>query len=190
MTGPGDIDPHAPFEDEDEVDGLDLTPRQAPPVGGADVDRGRRLVVLGVLGLLVVALVVVAYQGLSNATVFFRNADEAVAERDQLGDRRFRMQGVVVDGSVVSDGLVVTFEVTHGGVTVPVRHQGDPPELFQPSIPVVLEGRWSQTDDRFESDRILVKHDETYSAENPDRVDDYDEDGDPDPDDTAAGTGS
>src|SRR3546814_4246885 len=47
------------------------------------------------------------------------------------------------------------------------------PELFQPDIPVVLEGRWSDEGDWFASDRILVKHSEDYEADNPDRTDDY-----------------
>ena len=167
------VDPHAPFEDEDDVDGLDLTPRQAPPVGGGDAGRGRRTAVIAVLGLLAVALVFMAYQGLSNASVFFRNADEAVAERDTLGDRRFRLQGTVVDGSVEPDAGSGRFAVSFNDVDVDVVHRGDPPELFQPGIPVVLEGSWSQTDETFESDRILVKHSEEYEAENPNRTDEY-----------------
>jgi cytochrome c-type biogenesis protein CcmE len=166
------VDPHAPFEDDDD-DRLDLTPRQAPPVGGGSTDRGRRMAVIGVLGLLAVALVFMAYQGLSDASLFFRNADEAVEQRDALGDRRFRLQGTVVDGSLEPDAGTVRFAVTHADVEVDVVHRGDPPELFQPGIPVVLEGRWSADDDTFESDRILVKHSEEYEEENPERTDDY-----------------
>ncbi len=173
---PSDLD--APFENDDDVDGLDLTPRTAPPVGGTgQVDRGRKLAVVGVLGVLLVALVFMAFQGLSNATVFFRNADEAVAERAELGDKRFRLQGTVVPGSVEPDGTAVRFVVEHDDVQVEVLHQGDPPELFQPDIPVVVEGRWSESDPWFASDRILVKHSEEYEAENPDRTDDYVGDG-------------
>jgi cytochrome c-type biogenesis protein CcmE len=40
--------------------------------------------------------------------------------------------------------------------------------MFKPGIPVVLEGRF--TGDVFTSDRILVKHSETYIARNPERV--------------------
>ena len=171
MVMKDDLD--APFENEDAVDGLDLTPRQAPPVGGGDTARTRRIAVIGVLAVLAGALIFMAYQGLSDASVFFRNADEAVAERESLGDRRFRLQGTVTAGSVEPDGSVVRFAVSHGGVEVPVVHRGDPPELFQPGIPVVLEGRWSDGQPWFESDRILVKHSEEYEAENPERTDDY-----------------
>jgi len=130
------------------------------------IDTRRRLwlagaVVLGALGFLV-------FQGLGNATLYFRTADEAVAQRGQLGERRFRIEGDVVDGSVRQNGNDVTFILTSKSVEVPVVHQGDPPELFRPGIPVVLEGRFQG--DHFASDRILVKHSETYVAENPDRV--------------------
>jgi hypothetical protein len=113
-TDPPQPDPHAPFENTDDVDGLDLTPRQAPPVGGGSADRGKRIAVLGALSVLVVALVFMAYQGLNNATVFFRNVDEAVAQRDTLGDKRFRLQGSVVDGTVDADGTTVRFSPCSG----------------------------------------------------------------------------
>jgi cytochrome c-type biogenesis protein CcmE len=167
------IDPHAPFEDTDDVDGLDLTPRPAPPATRASTDRGKRIAILGALGLLAVVLVFLAYQGLNNATVFFRNVDEAVAERDDLGDRRFRLQGRVVPDTLEADGTTVRFVVQHAGVQAQVRHVGDPPELFQPDIPVVLEGTWSDEGEWFASDRILVKHEEEYEAENPERTDDF-----------------
>ena len=130
------------------------------------IDTRRRMwlagaVVLAALGFLV-------FQGLGNATLYFRTADEAVAQRSQLGDRRFRIEGDVVDGSVRQVGNDVSFTLTSKSVEVPVRHRGDPPELFRPGIPVVLEGRFQG--DYFTSDRILVKHSETYVAENPDRL--------------------
>jgi len=118
-------------------------------------------VVLAALGFLV-------FKGLGKATVYFRTADEAVAQRVSLGDRRFRIQGTVVAGSVRNTGNDVAFAIESNGVTVPVVHRGDPPELFQPGIPVVLEGRFRG--EQFASYRIVVKHSETYVAENPQRV--------------------
>jgi cytochrome c-type biogenesis protein CcmE len=127
--------------------------------------RGR----LWIAGVVVVAaLGFLVFQGLGNATLYFRTADEAVAQRAELGDRRFRIEGDVVDGSVRQVGNDVSFILTSKSVEVPVRHKGDPPELFRPGIPVVLEGRFQG--DYFASDRIMVRHSETYVAENPDRV--------------------
>ncbi len=141
---------------------LDLRPRQAA------ARRGRR----GLAGMVVAGLVLVAgfvlWRGLSSATVYFYNADEAVEQRATLGDRRIRIQGTVVAGSVVSQPTGVTFEVTYNGVVARVDHTGAPPELFQENIPVVVEGRWEG--EVFAGDDLLVKHDEVYVEDNGERL--------------------
>ncbi len=165
----------------------DLTPRAARPGGR------RRRAPWAVLALVavVVALVVVVLNGLGDATLFFRNADEAVAQRESLDDRRFRIQGRVVDDSIVPTDTGVDFVIAHGDVEVTVSHRGDPPDLFQDNIPVVLEGSWARVGDEgvvgpvegvptddgwfFASDRFFVKHEEVYVEENPERTDDYTE---------------
>ena len=126
----------------------------------------RRLLVAG--AVVVAALGLLVVRGLGNATVYFRTADEAVAQRQSLGDRRLRIEGTVVGGSVAESGGNVSFRIESKAVEVPVVHHGDPPELFKPGIPVVLEGRFRG--DAFSSDRILVKHSESYVADHPERV--------------------
>jgi cytochrome c-type biogenesis protein CcmE len=143
---------------------LQLAPRRPPSARG----RGRWAAVAIVLVL--AALAFVATKALSDAALFFYNADEAVAKRDDLGDSRFRLQGTVQEGSIVDTGDGVDFVVRFNGVEVAVHHRGDPPELFDEGEPVVLEGRWDRTVDVFDSDRMLVKHDERYDAENKDRI--------------------
>ena len=162
-TGPADdLDGHGHLGDPAE-EGTDA-PRRRARSGGR-----RRWLPLIVLGLVVVAIGLFVSKGLSDATLYFRNADEALAQRDDLGTKRFRLQGTVV-GEPVSHGDTVDFEVAYDGVAVAVRHAGDPPELFRPGIPVVLEGAWDADEAVFDSDRIMVKHDESYESK-----DDYDE---------------
>lgn len=155
--------------------GLDLTPRTGPG-GAAPRRRSSRWVVLGVLALVLVAGVFVV-RSLGSATVFFLNADEAVAQKQDLADKRFRLQGTVVPGSVTRTADGVSFAVTYKGVQVPVDHVGDPPQLFQPDIPVVLEGHWNDSQTAFASDRIMVKHTEEYDAKNPERLTDAESQG-------------
>lgn len=120
-------------------------------------------VVCGALAFLVI-------QGLDNATTYFRNADEAAAQRDELGSRRLRLQGSVVPGSVRTTGDEVAFAVEYHCVAVDVRHRGDPPELFVDGIPVVLEGAFAEGTDTFASDRIMVRHTSEYREEEGDRL--------------------
>ena len=115
-----------------------------------------------------VALGFLLFQGLGDATLYFRTADEAVAQRESLGERRFRIEGTVVPGSVQSSDNDVAFRIAGNTTEVTVVHQGDPPELFKPGIPVVLEGRFAG--EHFASDRIMVKHTEDYVADHPERV--------------------
>lgn len=140
----------------------------SPEATPSGVGRRRAWIAFTVI---VAALGFLVFRGLGDAAVYFLTADEAVAQRESLGDRRFRVEGVVVAGTVTRSEDGVSFRISEGGVTVDVDHRGDPPELFQPGIPVVLEGHWRG--ERFASDRILVRHTEEYRAENPERVEDY-----------------
>jgi cytochrome c-type biogenesis protein CcmE len=153
--------------------GFDLTPRTGPADGAAPGSAGgrgrsRRLLAVGALVGVLAALGFVLFQGLNDAATFFYNVDEAVEQRDDLAGDRFRMQGNVIDGSVVETPTGVEFTITYNGVEVPVVHTGTPPELFGPDIPVVIEGTFEG--DGFASDEILIRHDNTYDEENPDRI--------------------
>ena len=149
---------------------MELSPRTAPdPSDQTTAPRRRSLWAYGILAVVLVAVGVVAYQGLTSASLYFYNADEAVEERDALGDKRIRVQGTVQEGvETTADG--VSFTIAFNGVEVPVIHDGDPPELFEPGIPVVLEGHWAADAEPFLSDEILVKHDEQYEADNGERI--------------------
>lgn len=150
---------------------VDLTPRPVE-LGGARRSGGVGWRVFALVLVVLAALAFVLVRGLGDATLFFYNVDEAVAEQASLGERRFRLQGDVVDGSITRTPTGADFVLAHNGVEARVHHEGDLPQLFQPGIPVVLEGRWDGQ--RYASDRMLVKHSEVYTAEHPDRVDGYD----------------
>ncbi len=134
---------------------------------GPDSPRRRlrvRWIVAAVVCVGVVVWMIVG--GLAKNLVYLKPVSEAVAERADLGTRRFRMGGTVVPGSIVETDGGVRFEVVEGGVTAAVDHAGDPPDLFEECAPVVVEGRWGS--DSFRSDRLLIKHGEEYSPEGED----------------------
>lgn len=176
---PGDPgSPGLPGDDDLPAGGL-ATADSADQAGGRGAAPSRRrrsgLRALVVLALVAGAIGFLAFRGLGDATTYFYNVDEAVEQRSSLGDDRFRMQGTVLDDVDEPGTGEVAFTVTYDGVTAEVVHAGDPPELFQPGIPVVIEGSWDG--ETFRSDRIVVKHSSEYEAENPDRLSEAEDEG-------------
>jgi cytochrome c-type biogenesis protein CcmE len=119
----------------------------------------------------------VMLQALGSAATFYRNVDEAVAQRDELGTKRFRLQGTVEQETIERTGEGVNFMVTFNGVEVPVEHYGDPPEMFKANEAVLLEGRFEPGSDTFDSDLMIVKHSEVYESENEGRIKDAEQGG-------------
>ncbi len=130
--------------------------------------RRRQWLVVGVVALLAIAFFVI--QALGNATLYFRTADEAIAQRTSLGEKRFRIEGLVKNDSIHTEGSFTDFAIESKGTSVDVRNAGQPVGIFREGIPVVLEGRFRAGGNVFESDRLLVKHTADYEAKNPGRV--------------------
>lgn len=147
---------------------LDVTPRTGEHTRSAGGSPTRKYVAVGALVLLLAALGFVVFNGLTDASTFYYNVDEAVAKQASLGDQRFRMQGNVEPGSITQTDDGVDFVLAFGDAKVDVRHKGDPPELFSSDIPVILEGSFAG--DEFVSDEILIRHDSSYEEENGDRL--------------------
>lgn len=130
--------------------------------------RSRRPIFVGII--VIAALGFLIGKGLDNATMYFRTADEAMAQRGALEGKRFRLEGTVVHGSIVSNGPYVNFVVAGKDTKVNVRNEGQPVGVFQDDIPVVLEGKFVAGSNTFDSDRVMVRHSAEYTAKHPDRV--------------------
>lgn len=111
--------------------------------------------VLLVLGA-VVALVLNAFQ--SNLVFFYSPTQIAAKEAPQ--GRTFRLGGLVEQGSLRRDGLVVSFVVTDTVQSIPVRYEGILPDLFKEGKGVVAQGQLQGG--IFVAREVLAKHDENY----------------------------
>jgi cytochrome c-type biogenesis protein CcmE len=110
------------------------------------------IVILGALGFLLA-------RGLANALNYYLTANQAVAQRAQLGTSDFRIQGKVLPG-VHEVGTTLHFMITAKNVDVDVVSTGSPPQLFRVGMPVVLDGHWQG--DVFSSFQIMVQHSSSY----------------------------
>ncbi|MGA2528716.1 MAG: cytochrome c maturation protein CcmE [Acidimicrobiales bacterium] len=156
-----------------EAGAAPLGPSRQAKAPSPEQRRQRRR--LGVVGLVIVAAIgFLVFKGITSAIVFFKTANEAVAQRVALGNSTFQLEGMVLPGTVhtvrAQAGTRVSFVVESSGVKVAVTNTGSPPQLFQPGIPVIVVGHFVGSSDRFASDQILVKHSNSYIAAYPNRV--------------------
>ena len=123
--------------------------------------KQRRGVLIGVsLSVLMVAVGLVLY-ALRDSIVFFHTPSD-VAEKSIAAGQRFRLGGLVADGSVKrGDGAKVEFVVTDTLKTVHVTYEGVLPDLFKEGQGVVAEGMLTPAG-LFVADSVLAKHDENY----------------------------
>ena len=121
----------------------------------------RLFLIPAILGIGVASVFLVRAAG--DASVYYLYASEAVeAKADFAASQRFRIAGTVVPGSVVEGRGESTFEISDGGVTVPIRLISLPPPLFGENVEVLLEGAWAG--DVFEADEALIRHEAEYEA--------------------------
>ena len=119
--------------------------------------RRRQVVAALVIGG---AVSFVLVEGLGNATEYYKTVPQALADKAKLGTSQFRIMGEV-DPDVHKVGNQTEFSITYDNATAAVVTSALPPQLFQPRIPVVLEGHWSGA--VFVSDLIMVKHTSNYT---------------------------
>ena len=171
----------APDDRDLDEGGLDLTPRTDRPIRTSR--QRHRWLAIGFLAVLMLGAGFIIKQALGNATLFYLNADEAVHQKADLGEKRFRVQGIVstpFKNLGADDGTPLIFQIQYNDVKVLVHHSGaEPPPLSKPGLPVVLEGHWDASGKWFDSERLLVKHTEdykkksakdNYAQQHPDRV--------------------
>jgi cytochrome c-type biogenesis protein CcmE len=120
----------------------------------------RLSIILGGVAILGVAVGLVLY-ALSDSIVFFYTPSE-VAEKHVLPGQRFRLGGLVENGSVIrGEGTTVSFAITDTIKILPVSYAGQLPDLFREGQGVVAEGKLDAAG-KFIADTVLAKHDENY----------------------------
>jgi len=121
--------------------------------------RKRLMLIGGALAVLAVAvgLMLMAF----NQDIRFFRTPADLTEQEIISGARFRLGGLVEEGSVMREGSELRFTVTDTIKTVKVVFEGIAPDLFREGQGVVAEGRFG-SDGVFRADNVLAKHDENY----------------------------
>ena len=128
--------------------------------GLKNLKKRRRIQVISMAGVSLALVLMLLWFLPDDSFQFFRSPSE-VAEAPPPPNERFRIGGLVAEGSLVrGQGEQISFSVTDGGAVVPVVYTGILPDLFEEGQGMVAQGNY--INGRFEAVEILAKHDETY----------------------------
>ena len=124
--------------------------------------KRQRLVLAGVVILLLGAASALVMAALQDSVAFFATPTD-VATGKVEADRRFRIGGLVVPGSVEQAGEAgeVHFTLTDEANEVRVTYTGILPDLFREGQGIVAQGQ-VRADGLFAATEVLAKHDENY----------------------------
>ncbi|WP_424930410.1 cytochrome c maturation protein CcmE [Amaricoccus tamworthensis] len=120
--------------------------------------RRIQLVIIGTV-MLAISAGLIGF-GLRDGIEFFRSPSQIAEQRPDPGER-FRVGGLVVEGSLQrGSGETVAFTVTDGAAETRITYQGILPDLFREGQGVIALG--SMDNDTFVASEVLAKHDESY----------------------------
>ena len=117
--------------------------------------RGTGIAAIGAVLALAASLVLIA---LEDTVVYFYGPTDLKSK--PLDDRRIRVGGLVVEGTVAIDGVEARFDVSDGTSDVTIFYRGVLPDLFREGQGIIAEGVFDGQN--FAADTVLAKHDETY----------------------------
>ena len=98
----------------------------------------------------------------SNLDYFFTPTE--LKDQNISSDKRIKIGGMVLEGSVFRDDSNISFTVTDYESFVKVEFKGIVPDLFQEGSGVVALGYLN--DEVFYAEEVLAKHDENYMPPN------------------------
>lgn len=123
--------------------------------------RKRRLILVGLVLLAAAAAAVFITLALQENINYLHTPTEVRAGQAPA-DSRFRLGGVVCEGSVqrTEGSLDIRFAITDRVRQVPVHFNGILPDMFKEGTSVIASGKMENGE--FTATEVLAKHDETY----------------------------
>ncbi|WP_416899386.1 MAG: cytochrome c maturation protein CcmE [Minwuia sp.] len=121
----------------------------------------RQRLVLVLLGLLFIGgAVAFSLTALNEELDVFRSPSQVAEDGFEEG-KRFRVGGIVEDGSIRKAGIVTIFSITDGEHSLEVSYNKILPDLFRHCQGVIALGQLNGQG-QFVAQEVLAKHDENY----------------------------
>ncbi len=121
--------------------------------------KKRGAIIVGGLATLGIASALVLNALNSNIALYVTPTEVAAGKAPKLA--AFRIGGLVKEGSLKRENLVVHFVMTDMAHDVSVSYKGILPDLFKEGKGAVVQGKM-ETNGDFTASEVLAKHDENY----------------------------
>jgi cytochrome c-type biogenesis protein CcmE len=123
-----------------------------------------RIFLIAALAAAAAGFAVIAGSGISRNLVYYWTPSDLRHAGDKAYGATIRLGGQVAPGSVrMTAGSELEFDVTDRHEIVHVKSTGSPPQMFREGIGVVVEGTLVRGG-YFQSDRLMVSHNNEYRA--------------------------
>jgi len=127
-----------------------------------DTKKRFPVVIIGI-ALLLVLWVILGFEGNELPYVTIQELKETIPANP---DKRFRIGGVVQEGSISRDSqdqLALTFAIEQGDESLPVNYHKIVPDMFKEETEVIIEGYY--VDGTFQADNLMTKCASRYEGD-------------------------
>lgn len=116
--------------------------------------------------VIVLTLAFLGYSGFQESKAYYQTVSELYASKEVAYDRRLKVAGDVVPGSIVREGKAIKFVISQETETLPVVYVGTdaPPDTFVDRAQAVVEGKYGR-DGVFTANKMQAKCASKYEKE-------------------------
>lgn len=123
--------------------------------------KNKRIIFLTLIFIISIFLVSFILSNFKDNIVFFYSPSEI--EKISNQNSAIRVGGMIKQNSIIKlDALNTKFIITDYKNDLTINYRGILPDLFREDQGVVAKGKFNQIINEFDSNELLVKHDENY----------------------------
>jgi cytochrome c-type biogenesis protein CcmE len=116
--------------------------------------------------VIILTLAFLGYSGFQESKSYYMTVSELFAKKNENYERRLKVAGDVVPGSIVHEGKAIKFTISQENNTMPVVYVGTdaPPDTFVDRAQAVVEGNYGH-DGVFTANHMQAKCASKYEKE-------------------------
>ena len=116
--------------------------------------------------VIILTLTYLGFSGFQESSAYYQTVSELYASKDAAYERRLKVAGDVVPGSIVREGKAIKFLISQETLTLPVNYIGTdaPPDTFVDRAQAVVEGSYGH-DGVFTANKMQAKCASKYEKE-------------------------